>query len=41
MDKIHDTAIIGKNVIRECDNFSLGKNSIIRDNCIIKCTNFI
>ena len=37
---IHPTAVIGKNVIIECDNFTLGRNSIIKDNCIIKCTSF-
>ena len=37
---IHPTAVIGKNVTIECDNFTLGRNSIIKDNCIIKCTSF-
>ena len=38
---IHPTAVIGKNVIIECDNFTLGRNSIIKDNCIIKCTSYL
>lgn len=37
---IHPTAVIGKNVIIECDDFILGANSIIKDNCIIRCTKF-
>ena len=38
--KIHPTAQIGKNVIIECNHFELGANSIIKDNCIIKCNIF-
>ena len=38
--KIHPTARIGKNVIIECNHFELGANSIIKDNCIIKCNIF-
>ena len=38
--KIHSTAQIGKNVIIECNDFTLGANSIIKDNCIIKCNKF-
>tara|TARA_R110001583_G_scaffold113252_3_gene263764 strand:+ start:927 stop:1757 length:831 start_codon:yes stop_codon:yes gene_type:complete len=41
MKNIHKTAKIGKNVIIECNNFTLGKNSIIKDGCIIRCNNFI
>ena len=37
---IHPTAKIGKNVTIECNDFTLGANSIIKDNCIIKCTKF-
>ena len=37
---IHETAFIGKNVIIECINFFLVPNSVIKDNCIIKCNNF-
>jgi acetyltransferase-like isoleucine patch superfamily enzyme len=37
---IHPTAKIGKNVTIECDNFTLGANSIIKDNCKITCTSF-
>jgi len=38
---IHPTAKIGKNVVIECDDFTLGANSIIKDDCIIKCTKFV
>jgi acetyltransferase-like isoleucine patch superfamily enzyme len=38
--KIHKTSVIGKNVIIDCKDFILGKNSIIKDNCVIKCTSF-
>jgi acetyltransferase-like isoleucine patch superfamily enzyme len=38
--KIHKTSTIGKNVVIDCKDFVLGKNSIIKDNCIIKCTSF-
>ena len=38
---IHKTAIIGKNVTIECDDFTLGANSIIKDNCIIRCSKFV
>ena len=38
---IHETAIIGKNVTIECDDFTLGANSIIKDNCIIRCSKFV
>ena len=38
---IHPTAKIGKNVTIECNTFVLGANSIIKDNCVIKCNNFI
>ena len=41
MKNIHESAKIGKNVIIECNNFTLGKNSIIKDGCIIRCNNFI
>ena len=37
---IHHTSKIGKNVTIECNDFTLGANSIIKDNCIIKCTKF-
>ena len=37
---VHPTAQIGENVIIECNDFTLGANSIIKDNCIIKCTKF-
>jgi acetyltransferase-like isoleucine patch superfamily enzyme len=37
---IHPTARIGKNVTIECSNFTLGANSIIKDNCKITCTSF-
>jgi len=40
MRNIHESAKIGKNVIIECNNFTLGKNSIIKDNCIIRCNDF-
>ena len=36
----HPTAVIGKNVIIECNNFTLGANSYIGDNCSITCNNF-
>ena len=38
--KIHPTARIGKNITIECNHFELGANSIIKDNCIIKCNIF-
>ena len=38
---IHTTAVIGKNVTIECNEFTLGANSIIKDNCIIRCNKFI
>ena len=38
--QIHETAKIGKNVVINCNDFTLGKNSIIKDNCIINCNNF-
>lgn len=37
---IHPTAKIGKNVTIECNSFTLGANSIIKDNCKITCTSF-
>lgn len=37
---VHPTAKIGKNVTIECDSFTLGANSIIKDNCKITCTSF-
>ena len=38
--EIHKTSTIGKNVVIDCKNFILGKNSVIKDNCTIKCTSF-
>ena len=38
--QIHETAKIGKNVVINCNDFYLGRNSIIKDNCIINCNNF-
>ena len=38
---IHPTAKIGKNVTIECNDFTLGANSVIKDGCIIKCTKFV
>ena len=37
---IHKTSTIGKNVVIDCKDFVLGKNSVIKDNCTIKCTSF-
>ena len=40
LSNIHPTAKIGKNVTIECKDFTLGANSIIKDNCVIRCTKF-
>jgi len=38
---IHPTAVIGNNVIIECNEFVLGANSVIKDGCTIRCNKFI
>jgi len=38
---IHKTAVIGDNVIIECNEFILGANSVIKDGCTIRCNKFI
>ena len=38
---IHPTAVIGENVIIECNVFTLGANSVIKDGCTIRCNKFI
>jgi len=38
---IHESAIIGDNVIIECNEFTLGANSVIKDGCTIQCNKFI
>ena len=38
---IHPTAVIGDNVIIECNEFVLGANSVIKDGCTIRCNKFI
>ncbi len=38
---IHPTAVIGDNVIIECNEFTLGANSVIKDGCTIRCNKFI
>ena len=40
MMNIHPSAHIGKNVNIECNDFTLGPNSVIKDNCTIRCTKF-
>ena len=38
---IHHTAIIGNNVTINCNEFTLGANSVIKDGCIINCNKFV
>tara|TARA_R110002020_G_C16134473_1_gene761415 strand:- start:112 stop:915 length:804 start_codon:yes stop_codon:yes gene_type:complete len=38
---IHPTAIIADNVIIECNEFTLGANSVIKDGCTIRCNKFV
>ena len=38
---IHPTAVIGENVIIECNEFTLGANSVIKNGCTIRCNKFI
>ena len=38
---IHPTAVIGDNVIIECNEFVLGANSVIKNGCTIRCNKFI
>ena len=38
---IHHTAIIGDNVTINCNEFTLGANSVIKDGCTINCNKFI
>ena len=38
---IHHTAIIGDNVTINCNEFTLGANSVIKDGCTINCNKFV
>jgi acetyltransferase-like isoleucine patch superfamily enzyme len=38
---IHPSAIIADNVIIECNEFTLGANSVIKEGCTIRCNKFI
>jgi acetyltransferase-like isoleucine patch superfamily enzyme len=38
---IHPTAVIGDDVIIECNEFTLGANSVIKNGCTIRCNKFI
>lgn len=38
---IHPSAIIGDDVIIECNEFRVGANSVIKNGCVIRCNKFI